>query len=88
MESCLWGKPVISYQPDLRFADPLPSNRLGWSRAVYRRAELQAALDAELFDPCARADRMRLLAKIPRLTGATERVVTLLTTNGTGTSNE
>lgn len=44
LEACLLGRPVFSYQPGLAGEDALPSNRLGWSRAVYRRDELAAAL--------------------------------------------
>ncbi|QNM98497.1 hypothetical protein [Chitinimonas koreensis] len=44
LEACLLGRPVLSYQPGLPGEDALPSNRLGWSRAVYRRDQLAAAL--------------------------------------------
>ena len=78
MEACLLKKPVISYQPEIRIPDPLPSNRLGWSRAVLHREELEEALEAELFDSKTRAERTGLLATIPLMRGATERVVEFL----------
>jgi hypothetical protein len=78
LEACLLGRPVVSYQPRLRIADPLRSNEWGWSRAVYHREGLEAALEEELFDPAARAHRQRVLASV-RLPGqATERIVDLV----------
>lgn len=78
MEACLLGQPVVSYQPYLQIPDPLPSNRRGWSRAVYRPEALVEALDAELFDPVVRVSRQQTLAAIPRPHGAAARVVELL----------
>ncbi|MDA0746024.1 MAG: hypothetical protein O2954_05855 [bacterium] len=78
MEACLLKKPVVSYQPDLKIDDPLPSNRLGWSLGVYCRAALDGALETELFSRPGREVRKRMLAKIPSMSGATERVVELL----------
>jgi hypothetical protein len=79
MEAALLHVPVVSYQPDLRISDPLPSNALGWSRAVTARADLDEALDGELFDPAVRAERRRRLVAIVRPGGATGRVASLLT---------
>jgi len=78
MEACLLGKAVVSYQPGLRITDPLPCNRQGWSRAVYRRSDLEGALDAELFDAQTRAMRREILAGVAFSGGATERLVELL----------
>jgi hypothetical protein len=78
MEASLLHVPVVSYQPDLRISDPLPSNALGWSRAVTARTELAEALDGELFDPGVRAERRRRLSTVVRPGGATDRVTTLL----------
>jgi UDP-N-acetylglucosamine 2-epimerase len=78
MEACLLRQPVVSFQPGLKEPDTLPSNAMGWSRAVYDRAELQRALESEMFDPEIRSERRRRLAAIERPRGATERVIALL----------
>lgn len=78
MEACFLGQPVVSYQPYLQIPDSLPSNRRGWSRAVYRPEALVEALDGELFDPMVQASRQQILAAIPRPRGAADRVVGLL----------
>ena len=82
VEACLVGSPVLSYQPDLRIADPLPSNRLGWSRAVYDVRDLDQAIEAELFDPGARHARACVLGRLAPPRGATERVLDLLLAGG------
>jgi len=78
LEACLLGKPVISYQPGLLRPDPLPSNRLGWSRAVTARNSLAPALAEEIFDDSRRRSRKELLRSLPRPSGAAERVMRLL----------
>jgi hypothetical protein len=44
VEACLLGCPVVSYQPGLRFDDPLPTNRMGLSRAVYDEGEIEPVI--------------------------------------------
>jgi hypothetical protein len=44
VEACLLGCPVISYQPGIRFDDPLPTNRMGLSRAVYEESEIESVI--------------------------------------------
>jgi CDP-glycerol glycerophosphotransferase (TagB/SpsB family) len=78
LEACLLGKPVVSYQPGLLRPDPLPSNRLGWSRAVTTRDALAPALVEEIFDDSRRRSREELLRSLPRPSGAAERVMRLL----------
>lgn len=78
LEACLLGKPVVSYQPSLLRPDPLPSNRLGWSRAVTARDALAPALAEEIFDDSRRRSRKELLRSLPRPSGAAERVMRLL----------
>ena len=78
LEACLLGKPVVSYQPGLLRPDPLPSNRLGWSRAVTARDALASALAEEIFDDSRRWSREELLRSLPRPSGAAERVMRLL----------
>lgn len=78
LEACYLGRAVISYQPGLRIADPLPSNRAGWSCAVYAQADLREVLEREFFDPAARAARSQRLAEIPRLFDAARRVADIV----------
>ncbi|KAF0180018.1 MAG: hypothetical protein FD161_1031 [Limisphaerales bacterium] len=78
LEACLLGKPVVSYQPGLLRPDPLPSNRLGWSRAVTTRDALAPAVAEEIFDDSRRRSRKELLRSLPRPSGAAERVMRLL----------
>lgn len=39
-EAALCGKPVLSYQPNLKIQDPLVSNALGLTLAVYKKSDL------------------------------------------------
>ena len=84
LEACLLGKSVVSYQPGLLRADPLPSNRLGWSRSVTTRDALAPALAEEIFDDSRRQSRKELLRSLPRPTGAAERVMRLLLADSHG----
>lgn len=43
-KAALAGKKVLSYQPDRKGVDPLASNRLGLSQAVYTKEKLELAL--------------------------------------------
>jgi hypothetical protein len=75
LEACLLGTPVVSYQPGLRQPDVLPSNRLGWSRGVFQRDELEAALEDELMN-----NRSTMFSSLRGAdqAGATARVIALL----------
>lgn len=44
LEAALSGRAVVSYQPGLRKPDPLVSNRMGLSAAVYKKGDLSAAI--------------------------------------------
>lgn len=44
-QSCVMGRKVLSYQPGLRIKDPLISNRLGISKAVYKEEDLKQAAE-------------------------------------------
>jgi hypothetical protein len=81
MEACLLRRPVLSYQPSLRIGDPLPSNRLGWSRAVYDPDELCRALQQELFDPSHRRTRLARLRRINLPSGAAQQIADLVLAN-------
>jgi len=74
LEACLLGTRVISYQPGLRMPDVLPSNRMGWSRGVFRREELEAAMQEELVHGNAHGGPSRGADQA----GATSRVIALL----------
>lgn len=50
-EATLMGCPVVSVQPGLKIADPLPCNRNGKSVAVYDVAKLGTTLEKTLFGP-------------------------------------
>ena len=78
MEACFLGKPVISYQPNLRLSDPLPSNEYGWSKAVYNRLDLSAAFESELFDEWTRRRRGEILQTVPRKFNAAQKVANLI----------
>ncbi len=67
LEACLLGKRTISYQPNLKIVDPLPSNARGWSRSIYKIEDLMPALESELFDPETRRKRESALRSIPPL---------------------
>ena len=75
VEACLLGRPVLSVQPGLRFADPLPTNRLGASRAVYRHEDLLPALDELLSNSAARVALASRAAGLLPTAGAARRVV-------------
>ncbi|HLY10847.1 MAG TPA: hypothetical protein VKW04_16210 [Planctomycetota bacterium] len=63
VEACYLGAVVLSLQPGLRVADPLPTNSWHASRAVYRREEIGTALRELLLDDGARqAARSRAAA--------------------------
>jgi hypothetical protein len=78
MEACLLRRPVISYQPGLRLRDPLPSNRLGWTRAVYDSADLRTALQEELFNTRHRRARLARLRRIDLPSGAAANIAALV----------
>ena len=60
VEACLLGCAVISLQPGLRFADPLPTNRTGLSRPVYHEQELEPILENLLLDDAALLGHVRV----------------------------
>jgi hypothetical protein len=50
VEACYLGCITLSLQPGLRHPDRLPTNRLGFSRAVYHQEEIRPALIELLLD--------------------------------------
>jgi hypothetical protein len=63
VEACFLGVPVVSLQPGLRTADPLPTNRTGLSRPVYSTDEFESVIEGLLFDESMRQNVMANLAK-------------------------
>ena len=55
VEACLAGCLVASLQPGLSRDDPLPTNRLGASKAVYSEAVLESVTEELLYSPTARS---------------------------------
>jgi hypothetical protein len=78
VEACLLGRVVLSIQPGLRFADPLPTNRWGVSRAVYSQEDIEPAVTSLLFDEAARVEAVARTAKIRVEPGAAQRIVRVL----------
>jgi hypothetical protein len=78
VEACLMGCIVVSLQPGLRSADPLPTNRQGLSRALYQESEVEPVLEGLLFDQQARADAVGRLRSDLFIPDAAERVVRLI----------
>lgn len=77
VESCYLGCLTVSYQPGGRDHDPLPTNRLGVSKAVYEADLLEKALEDLLWDEAERsAARARLAGFLPP-EDAAERVIDL-----------
>jgi hypothetical protein len=78
VEACYLGCIAVSLQPGLRHPDRLPTNRLGFSRAVYDPMEIVPVIHELLLDENAR-NQMKENVKDFRLAGkATGNVVRLL----------
>ena len=78
VEACYLGCIVVSMQPGLRGADPLPTNREGFSRALYRKDDIEFEIWRLLTDEEARAAMRERLKQLQLAGGATERVVDLI----------
>jgi hypothetical protein len=50
IEACYLGCLVVSLQPNLNGSDPLPTNRLGFSRAVYSEDKIEPTIREMLLD--------------------------------------
>ncbi len=78
VEACYLGCIVISLQPGLRHPDRLPTNRLGFSRAVYNQKEIKPLLEELLLDKDARKKMLDNVSRF-QLTGkSTGNVVRLI----------
>jgi len=72
VEACYLGCVVVSLQPGLRHADPLPTNRLGLSQAVYRESDVQPVVERLLLDTETRTaalERLRTFKPTPQAAG-------------------
>lgn len=78
MEAVLLGRIVVSVQPDLRIADPLPSNRDGRSIAVTSADVLEGVLDRALFDASWRRGQLAKLELCGTTRSATDNVLALI----------
>ena len=78
VEACLLGCPVLSLQPGLRAADPLPTNRAGWSRPVYHEEDMEPALESLLLDDAARAALRHRQEEADVAVSATRHVLALI----------
>jgi hypothetical protein len=77
VEACLLGCVVVSLQPNLRLDDTLPTNRQGYSRPVYRDADIEPTIEALLMDGAARTEALRQVQGMPPPGGAARRVADL-----------
>ncbi|HEY3902201.1 MAG TPA: hypothetical protein VGM54_26545 [Chthoniobacter sp.] len=89
IEACYLGCVVVSLQPGLNGTDPLPTNRLGFSRAVYSDREIAPTIRELLLDASARRRATENLEHF-RVDGnaakrVTELVISLLPTHAIST---
>ena len=78
LEAVFLGLCVVSIQPGLRIADPLPCNRDGRSLAIYETGLIEDALEKALFDPDWQRQQLLILQASRPAAGATARVVELV----------
>jgi hypothetical protein len=78
MEACLLRCTVLSLQPNLCAADTLPSNRRGWSAAVYKEEDIEPVVERYLFDKDARDQLQHRLSTITRGTNASQHLIHLI----------
>jgi len=75
-EAAMIGKPVVSYQPGLNRPDPLISNRVGLSRAVYQKRNLYSTLEKMLLTK-AKKKNLKLIKKYIR-NKSTDKVINFI----------
>jgi hypothetical protein len=78
LEACYLGCLTISFQPNLRQPDLLPTNGSGLSLPVYSQQELDPVLRRALFDATFRREHRARLAAAALPCGATQNVVDLV----------
>lgn len=77
VEACFLGCITVSLQPGLNIPDPLPTNKSGYSYAVYEENQAKAVLGRLLIDDQARTDALSKLTNLALPFGATRKVVDL-----------
>jgi hypothetical protein len=78
IEACYLGCITLSLQPGLRHPDRLPTNRLGFSRAVYDHEGIKPALRELLLDEAARSRMLENVSKFKLTAKSTGKVVSLI----------
>jgi hypothetical protein len=78
MEACYMRCLAVSLQPGLRRTDVLPTNRWGFSRAVYREEDIKPVIEQMLLDQETRLAAQARLVSLQPPNGATQRVVNLV----------
>lgn len=78
VEACLAGCIVASLQPGLRGGDPLPTNRLGASKAIYSEAVLETVIEELLYSPAVRGTVLAGCATLRHDQGAAANVERLI----------
>lgn len=78
VEACYLGCIVLSLQPGLRHPDRLPTNRLGFSRAVYDPMEIKPVLEELLLNKKARKEMLEHVSKFRLMGKSTGNVVRLI----------
>lgn len=75
-QAAIMGKPVLSYQHGLKKSDPLISNKLGFSQAVYKKKNLYPALKKLLLTKARKKDRE--LVKKYTQNNSTQKVISFI----------
>jgi hypothetical protein len=78
VEACYLGCPVVSLQPGLRLDDPLPTNRAGYSRGVFKNSDIRPVVEDLLFDEKTQKKIQAKLKKFRPDGGAALRVANLV----------
>jgi hypothetical protein len=78
IEACYLGCITLSLQPGLRHPDRLPTNRLGFSRAVYNQEDIKPALRELLLDEAARSRMLENVSKFKLKSKSAWKVASLI----------
>jgi len=78
LEAAMMKIPVISYQPNLRIPDALPSNHWGISRPIFHLKDLDKAFAEELWDASAADQRKAAYRHLPLHEQAAVRLANLI----------
>jgi hypothetical protein len=78
IEACYLGCITLSLQPGLRHPDRLPTNHLGFSRAVYNQEDIKPALRELLLDEAARSRMLENVSKFKLKSKSAWKVASLI----------